>query len=259
MLTSGSNGGMTEKFAHEPPTRVPTPYGTAHYGMYGQAAKAMAVRNGRIALTHLFLNRLGTDGTTAGLPLLGPRTTVTLKVGRGKRTGSPTSIALSPDGKTLYMTGYILGAIQTASQDLQKLSDCRSVPVVLKLDMENGKDAEVFVGHLDMGKHGTDNAHLKVPAAVDVDNQGRVYVADYLNDRIQVFKPDGSFVKTIKKNDSARLVKCSFQCAQLVLAPPILEQARQIIPHQPLCSLGGGFAHPRGQVPENDSDRQQNP
>ncbi|OPX21588.1 MAG: hypothetical protein B1H04_06385 [Planctomycetales bacterium 4484_123] len=57
LLTSGPSG-MVEKGA----------------SMFGSAATAIAVRNGRIALVHRRLNRLYKDGSTGGLELTGPVT-----------------------------------------------------------------------------------------------------------------------------------------------------------------------------------------
>ena len=56
--------------------------------LYGVAATAMAVRRERIALVCRSLNRLGTDGSTGGLPLEGPETHVEGRL--------PRSAALSP-------------------------------------------------------------------------------------------------------------------------------------------------------------------
>ena len=73
----------------------------------GQAAFSMAIRNGKIGLTHLKLNRLANDGTTGGLPLEGSDTTILMEPskwggGGAPRPVSPWSAELSPDGKKLY-------------------------------------------------------------------------------------------------------------------------------------------------------------
>ena len=52
---------------------------------------------------------------------------------------------------------------------------------------------------------GSDNTHFKVPTSVACDRQGRVYVSDCMNDRIQVFSPAGKFLKSIATAKPARV------------------------------------------------------
>jgi len=71
------------------------------------------------------------------------------------------------------------------------------------MDPLGDKEPELFVGDLDSrgsarGKgHGTDNRHFTCPSSVACDAEGRVYVADHFNDRIQVYTPGGTHLKTI--------------------------------------------------------------
>ena len=199
MLTSGMNAWNTQTFDRKRGVfKSVVGMNTAHFGMYGGAATAMDLRAGRIALVHKRLNRLGIDGTTAGLDLQGPRTFITARASRRYMgTPSPGSAALSGDGKWLYLTGYIFARIQRATQDIQKLADCRSVPVVLRMPMEGNDEPEVFAGHLDLAQAGSDKGRFKVPTSVAIDAKGRVYVGDYMNDRVQVFSPAGEHLKTI--------------------------------------------------------------
>ena len=96
LLTSGDNDSIQNRI-----------------GMTGRAATGLAVRNKRIALMYEHLNRLAADGTSGGLPLKGPPAGFEIQkhgygdYGRGKQTIGPTSVAFSPDGKTLYLTGYL--------------------------------------------------------------------------------------------------------------------------------------------------------
>jgi hypothetical protein len=157
----------------------------------GIAATAMAVHGERIALAFLNLNRLKTDGSTGGLPLKGPATGFVVPGGTLPYQGEPlelgpTSAAFSPDGKTLYLTGYVLVSWSGYSRQ-----------GVYKIAYEKDTAAEVFAGNMDANGYGDDNAHFAVPNAVACDAQGRVYVADYLNNRVQVYAPDGKHLKTI--------------------------------------------------------------
>ncbi len=201
MLTSGSNG--ADK-TYDPEKKVYHSVASkshAHWGMYGGAATAMALRGGRIALAQLKVNILGTDGTTSGMDLEGPRVNVSAVVDakrRDIRSAVPTSAALSPDGKWLYLTGYISGRTKRASQDIERLADCRATPVVMRAKVGTREEAAVWKGHLDIKKSGSGKGSFKVPAGVATDDAGRVYVADYMNDRVQIFSASGKFLKSIK-------------------------------------------------------------
>jgi SMP-30/Gluconolactonase/LRE-like region len=87
-------------------------------------------------------------------------------------------LALSPDEKHLYMSGLFDS----------KRGFCN---VIWKVALAGGKPV-VFAGKLfakGLGKSG-----LSEPMGLAVDKAGNVYVADYGNDRVAVFKPDGSFL-----------------------------------------------------------------
>jgi len=151
---------------------------------YGYAASALAVSGQRLALTMYRLNRIATDGSTGGLPISGPTTSFPGRPYRGKAsTGVPRSAVFSPDGKWLYMTGYMSGG---------KYSWLHGVA---RMDYNSDKPAEVFLG--EMRVPGSDDKHFKVPMGVAVDSRGRIYVADYMNSRIQVFTPDGKLFKSV--------------------------------------------------------------
>jgi hypothetical protein len=174
-----------------------------HTGNHGQARKAnggtaMAVRGQRIALVGVALARLATDGTTGGLPMQGPQTGHEIKsVAGGIHVPvGPSSVALSPDGRTLYATGYLW---QTGSW--RRVPGC--LHVVYKLDYATGRKREVFKGH--PSKHGQDSDHFRVPTSVACDPQGRVYVADFINDRIQVYDATGKHLKTLATPKPAKV------------------------------------------------------
>ena len=150
---------------------------------YGGAASAMAWHNGRLALAMRYLNRLATDGTTGGLPLEGPKTMI--EVSPPAPPLLPTSAAFSPDGKWLYLTGH--------------------VPGVTRMEYSGEKPPELFLGGLKDSDHGKGEQQFCCPKAVACDSQGRVYVADYGNDRIQVFTADGKFQKSVPVNKPLRI------------------------------------------------------
>ncbi|MEX1095488.1 MAG: hypothetical protein WED34_05530 [Planctomycetales bacterium] len=164
--------------------------GTSYGGGKGQgelrgvAATAMAVESGHIALICNTLNRLATDGSTAGLPLGGPEVKIGNKL--------PRSAAFSPDGRTLYVTGF---------------SEETNFPNwvlhwehgVGRIDFAAGEKLEAFSGSLSGGhaNAGSEPGKFKTPTSLDVDAEGRVYVADHFNDRVQVFDSEGTQLKSI--------------------------------------------------------------
>ncbi len=153
---------------------------------YGRAASAMAIHGKRLALVMNSLNRVGTDGTTGGLPLEGPETSFPMRVRGGKEVpAAPRSAAFSPDGKWLYLTGYRGGGKYSWLHGVTRMSYTA-----------RGK-AEPFLG--EMNRAGIDNRHFRCPLSLAVDAKGRIYVADYMNDRVQVFTPDGRHFKTVSR------------------------------------------------------------
>jgi hypothetical protein len=96
-------------------------------------------------------------------------------------------LAASPDGSMLYMCNPNLN-------------------VVFRIPTQGTEMAELLVGDDVKGKKsewnvpGSDNERLNNPASLDCDAQGRVYVADSLNNRLQIFAPDGKYLKTIPAN-----------------------------------------------------------
>ncbi|MEX0717435.1 MAG: hypothetical protein WD066_12650 [Planctomycetaceae bacterium] len=177
LLSSGSSGHPSDTEGH----------------MGGYAASAMAAHDGKVALAFHSLNRLASDGSSGGLPIQGPKTSFEVTVNRDQlRVVGPTSIAFSPDGKWLYLTGFIWKSAYWATD-----GDCYHA--VLRMEYANQDEPELFLGELKSGDrgHGSDNARFCVPTSVACDSAGRVYVSDYVNARIQVFSPEGEYLETI--------------------------------------------------------------
>ncbi len=94
-------------------------------------------------------------------------------------------LAASPDGRTVYMVGLETSSKHGVAQ-----------PVVLSFPLDGKEKAKVFAGK--MNAHGSDDTHLNQPRDVACDASGRVYVADELNGRVQVFSDKGELLKSIK-------------------------------------------------------------
>ncbi len=157
-------------------------------------SKAMAVRGRRIALVDSRINWLATDGTTGGKELTGPDVTFPVAMSRvhsfpgGVYQYGPRSMAFSPDGKWLYLTNYRWGNPWREG----------ILAGVARLAVDGGEKPQVFLGTMKKKVSGSGPGRFSAPSSVDCDAQGRVYVSDYLNDRIQVFTPGGKFLKSIK-------------------------------------------------------------
>jgi hypothetical protein len=171
-------------------------------GVPGRAASAMAVAaSGRIGLVDRRLNRLGIAGDSGGLPLPGPKTAVTLKPPGFQQPFDvpPLSAAFSPDGNVLYLAAYFW------KRPVSYLADHFCLPAVLKMDFAADREPELFAGSLNMADQGSGDAQFNVPASVACDSAGRVYVADYVNDRVQVFSPQGKLLTTIRTRKPAEV------------------------------------------------------
>ncbi len=187
LLTSGDNDSIHDK------------NGARH----GGAAAGMAVRGKRLALAYEHLNRLATDGTSGSLPLKGPETGFKIQMGgyggygEGEGIIGPSSLAFSPDGATLYMTGYLWR---------QRSGHSGCYHVVKVVDFAKGEKATVFAGSTALGEFGRDERRFAVPTSVACDSAGRVYVSDFLNDRVQVFDAGGRLLKSVPVEKPAKVM-----------------------------------------------------
>lgn len=175
LLTSGSN------------------YDINSYGDDGVAANALAIRDSTIVLAHRKTNWLSLDGR--GRNLEGPPAGVECMVGKGqgdrvKEVVPPRSAALSPDGKWLYLTGYgwYEGWYHRGVGWLH---------AVMRMPADGSGPMALFIGGVKPADAGDAPEKLRVPSSLAVDAQGRIYVSDYGNNRIQVFSPEAKLLKTI--------------------------------------------------------------
>ena len=183
-------------------------YGPRGTELRGTAGRDLAVANGRIALVGRRLNRLGSTIRNGEASISGPDLTI-----RSKKTlwtpkayamfkdmdavstVSPKRTALSPDGKWLYLTMYNETYTGTHGR-------CIWRHMVKRIRYDGKGKLEDFAGSTKPGK---DPGEFDMPADVACDAKGRVYVADHLNDRVQVFTPDGKHVKSIPVKRPVRI------------------------------------------------------
>jgi DNA-binding beta-propeller fold protein YncE len=165
----------------------------------GGGVQCMAVRGDVLYLASQRLNRLPLNERAGKVKLVGPELWHTVKLGgmheyRGGTEKLPAeSIAVSPDGKWLYLTGHMY----TRSWHNGGLHGVSRMPA------DGSARPTLFAGSLKQGKKGTENGEFNIATSVAVDARGRVYVADYLNQRVQVFDPSGKHLKNIKASHPA--------------------------------------------------------
>lgn len=96
-------------------------------------------------------------------------------------------LAVSPDGRDCYMVGY---------ETVYHFDKGALDPVVMKGPTDGSAQAKAFAGV--PKSPGSDNKKLSGPSDVACDSSGRVYVADLLNNRVQIFSAAGEYLKTIQ-------------------------------------------------------------
>lgn len=248
-LSSGYNGGHNEKTGFGTNRLIREKFfdGSPSFN----AGSAFAVHGKRIAVVQRLLNRFATDGTSGGVSLTGPKTRVMVRDGgsyggfaRQQRRVFPSSAAFSPDGQWLYLTGYYWDENHGTGGTMK-----RWLHGVVRMKYDGDEEPKLFAGSMKQGeKHaGSEPGTFKVPTAVVCDSKGRVYVADYLNDRIQVFDPEGKHLKNIPANRPARLMihqkTGELYVASWVVKSRFLHQGGRRVPTE--LARYGPFNNPR--------------
>jgi hypothetical protein len=166
------------------------PIGTPAFGPDGRLAVIWNTKNGEIKTElHLF----GRDASlTPGSSMMfgdhgagyftGP-----YKAHKAFEGGGINHLAVSPDGEWLYVSGAGDAVLRYRWKELKG----PRMPI------------HIFKGVAD--KTGNDNEHFRVVSGVSCDARGNVYIADNGNGRIQVYKADGSYLRTIKAEAPHRI------------------------------------------------------
>ena len=105
------------------------------------------------------------------------------KVSLGGMDDGPMHMAVSPDGTWIYFSAPY------------NMNRRRSAHAVYRTSVKKPGKRHLFAGK--PGKAGKDNQSLNTPFDLACDGQGNVYVADYKNNRVQVFDPKGAYLRTI--------------------------------------------------------------
>jgi hypothetical protein len=158
---------------------------------YGHAfpARGFTVRDGSIASVRKYLCRLGTGDSVGKHKIYGPEIP----------NWPAQSLALSPDKKWLYLTGFYRNRnwLPGESGLVQWKHN------VMRMAFDGDEPPKNWLG--DPNKPGSDDKHFTQPSDIEVDSEGRVYVADSINDRVQIFSPDGKLLKSLPMRGPAFL------------------------------------------------------
>jgi secreted PhoX family phosphatase len=126
------------------------------------------------------------DGKGMQITKLSPDGKVLMTLGKPGQGGTaldvfdkPTAVAIAPNGNIFVAEGHRTGA----EGQPQNFGNSR----IMKFD-KNGKFIKTF-GHL-----GSGDGELMGPHALAFDSQGRLFVADRANSRIEIFSQDGKFL-----------------------------------------------------------------
>ncbi len=157
---------------------------------YGQAVTTMSTKGKNIAIIAEDLARITINGEAPEIGFKGGSTSI--PISDKIQNAAPISSAFSNDGKWVYTTGYKIKAGYQASFDGHWL------PIVMRKEYNSSEPAKVFIGDTKQASSGSQDGQLKVPLCVTVDSADNILVADYMNDRIQVFSADGKFIKSMK-------------------------------------------------------------
>jgi hypothetical protein len=116
----------------------------------------------------------------------------------------PTRIALSPDGRWLYLTSYLSYYVRQGFTRNRHFLGC-----VLRMPADCSRAPEVFAGSTDMNydvypPRPPADSPLAEPFDVTCDRDGRVYVAD-LAKGLVIFSPEGKLLQQVPLNSPTRV------------------------------------------------------
>ncbi len=155
----------------------------------GDSAHMFAVNGGKIALAAEKLSRLSTDGSPTSFDLYGPDVSNVQPFKMEVKSGiRPKASAFSSDGKYLYLTEYFHRYSAAAGLVAHSWNNG-----IYRMEFAKNDSPTLWLGTVAPGK---ENSLFDMPASICVDNEGRVYVADYGNDRVQIFDSEGKHLNS---------------------------------------------------------------
>lgn len=146
---------------------------------------------GLIGAQHLI--RLTTDGTSGERDIKGARTTFKVQTG----TTYASRAVVSRDGKWIYFARAVgphphRTGVMSVAYGMDHM--------VYRMEVDGLQPPKHFLGG------GAGNDSFRFPSSISVDSKERIYVADWENNRVQVFKKDGTFFKSLPVKAPAEIV-----------------------------------------------------
>jgi len=159
-------------------------------GDFGMPQQTMALVDDQLVMTNPWQSSLGVQVTHRRLLILNTDGSIPENylgpLLAGSRLPGCVRLARVPGEKAVFATGFV------DSGDWKK---AKPLNVVYKVRMDRKGAPEVFLG--EPNKAGRDKKHFNDPRGLAVDRHGNVYVSDWGNNRIVVFRSDGRYLGEI--------------------------------------------------------------
>lgn len=148
---------------------------------------------GNVWVTDFTANEAGTKGHQVFK--FSPEGEVLLTLGTAGQAGTgpnqlnqPNDVITAPDGSIFVSDGHS-GQNQTSNQDIQEAREAGLTGRIIKFDAEGNRVTE-------WGQIGVRHGEFRTPHALEFDSQGRLWVADRGNHRIEIFDQDGNYLES---------------------------------------------------------------
>ncbi len=159
-----------------------------------------------VALGKLTLHRFATEGAAGDFSLDGPAATVPAP---GADAEAPSLFArraaISPDGSFLYLAAFRLPAPNADGGDTASTQP-GWLPAVYRMDLNRDEAPTPFLPVPTATGAPLPEAALRAPVSVACDSAGRVYVADYEQNRIAIFDSDGNWLRNLAADRPAQVM-----------------------------------------------------
>lgn len=168
------------------------------------SATTVSIKDNNIYLINKTFNLVTKEGVLPDGSLKSNIKTSIIVPGANEHGGdiSPFSSAISNDGKYLYLTGYVW-----ANYLVQRNYHIRGgLNGVGRINLQTNSPLEVFVGSFEKDKNkGNKDGQFEVASSIAIDKENRIYVSDYVNDRIHVYDENKKLLKYISISKPANV------------------------------------------------------
>jgi len=161
------------------------------------SATTVSIRDNSIYLINKTFNLVTKQGQIpeGGLTFNNKTSVFVPDIGEQGLEVSPFASAISNDGKYLYTTGYVFAGYST-----RKNWHFRGgLNVVGRINLKENSKIEAFLGSFEKDKSkGSGDGEFNVVSGISIDSENRLYISDFVNDRIHVYDENKKLIKYIK-------------------------------------------------------------